>query len=325
MKKLILLFFVIIFSCSTKIDKKDIQGTWYWNHKENDNNNLGEIVIKNDSITLFDYLDFVKKGTFKIKKDSIIIILKDEVISKKVAVTYSSIILNSTYFKKSYEEDIEHKENNKEYELINIKSDIQLTAENLSHYQGEFLLHKENDSIKFRFWNKNTSIWEYIYSIPVHFEKIGHIALLGKNLTLKEIKRVFLEMNYYNIRDLKFVTKIDFKKNKYDVFFVRIDAWDKEVNEYLTENKFEKHNNHNFPENYSKERYIIENSPLLLKIKSKNDFTKLDNAKNNTTYLISININLPIDDYLFLHQKINKVRKNKNLKIRTEIIEFLPN
>ena len=37
------------------IDQKDLQGNWFWYYHENDNNNLIQINIRNDSIILVDY------------------------------------------------------------------------------------------------------------------------------------------------------------------------------------------------------------------------------------------------------------------------------
>lgn len=320
MKRLILLLFMIVSSCSNKIDKTEIQGTWYWNFKEDDRNNLGEIIIRNDSIILIDYLNLVKKGIYIIKNDSIIINLKNETLKKKVNVTDSSLILNLSNFRKSYEED--EIINLKEHDLINIDSDIKIFAEDLLEYEGEFLLFKDKDSLKIKHWNKNVSLEEYIYSLRVHSEKIGHIAFLGKNIELKELKNLFLEMNNFNIRGIILITKTNFNNYNYDIYFVRTDVWQLEVDNYIKNKKIEKNKNLNILEAYSKERYVKINNPFLLEIKTKKDISKLDITKNNSTYLISINSELDIKDYLILWQKINRVRKEKSLKIRTEIIEF---
>ncbi|MCL7754283.1 hypothetical protein [Polaribacter sp. Z022] len=321
MKKLIVFLSILsLFSCSTRINEKDLQGIWYYNFKENDNNNLSEVVIRKDSITLIDYLYFIKKGTYKLKNDSIIINLKNEVLRKKINVTDSSLILNTTSFRGAYKDD---NINYKEYNLVNLNSVRKFTAEDLSEHQGSFLLVKENDSVKIRLWNKYVSFEEYIDSTPIHFEKIGHVALLGDNFSLRDLKTVFLEMYYYNFGGLRLVTNTDFHNYNYDVFFIRTDVWQTEASKYILDNRIEKREIPSLPDNFSKEQFIEVNSPFLLEINSKQDISKLDRLKANSTYLISINIELSIENYLILWQKINRIRKEKNLKIRTEIIEFL--
>jgi len=268
-----LLILATIFSCSKKIDKKDLLGVWYYDFKENDNNNLSHIIIKNDSVTLIDYLYVVKKGPYVIKNDTITINLKNEILRKKINITDTSIILNSTSFIGPYEDDnIKHKE----YNLVSFNSERKLTAEELSEYQGSFFLLKENDSIKIKRWNKFVSFEEYIDSTPIHFEKIGHIALLGENFTLNDIKTVFFEMYYYNFGGICLVTKTNFHNYKYDVYYIRTDVWQIEVDKYLKNNKKEKREMVIFPEAFSREKFISLNNPFLLKIKSKNDFTKLE-------------------------------------------------
>lgn len=121
MKKYILLLVIIISSCSKKNDEKDLQGNWSWKYQENDVNNLEEIIIKNDSITLIDFFIYSKKGVYNLKKDSIIVYLKNEIIKRKITIDDSSLTLNSTSFQKSKNLN---KEKYEELDLINIGSEI---------------------------------------------------------------------------------------------------------------------------------------------------------------------------------------------------------
>ncbi|MDG1396891.1 MAG: hypothetical protein P8P88_00745 [Polaribacter sp.] len=318
MKKFILLF-IIISSCSNKIDKKDLQGNWFWYYHENDNNNLIQINIKNDSIILVDYFFLPKKGVYSLKNDTIKIRLKDEILKKRISLTDTSLILNSTSFQKS---DYLSNEKYEEIGLINLKSENKINAFELSKYQGSFLLLKENDSIKIKLWNNEVSFEEYINSVPIHFDRIGYVALLGDNLKLRDLKIAFLQMYYYNFGSIGMVTKTNFQNYNYDVYFVRKNVWKKEVDKYSKENGLEKREIPHFTEDYSKEKFIELNNPNLIEIKTKNDFAKLEETKANSTYLISINIALSVEEYLLLKQKINKIEKENNLKIRTEIISF---
>ena len=319
MKKHILLLIIILSSCSKKIDEKDLQGNWSWYYQENDVNNIAEIIIKNDSITLVDFFIYPKKGIYRLKNDSIIIDLKNEIIKRKITLNDTSLILNSTNFQKN---EIINKKKYKEIELTNISSELKINADELYKYQGSFILLKHNESIKIKFNNKYADLSEYIFSNRLHNEKWGHIIFLGKNIILKELKNVFLELIYNNIHNIKFITKANFQDNNYDFHNLRINLWKKEVDQYTIENSLVKKQFPNIPATYSKENYIKINNPILMEIKSEKDFIKLDKTKPNSTYLISININLTVKEYLLLNQKINKIRKAKNIKIRTEIIDF---
>lgn len=318
MKKLILLL-IIISSCTDKIDKKDLQGNWSWHYQENDNNNLDQIIIIKDSITLIDFFDYSKKGIYSLKKDSIIINLKNEIIKRKISLNDTSLVLNSSNFQKS---EYINNEKYEEIQLINISSKLKKNANEFYEYQGNFILLKHNDSIKIKLNNKYVKLSEYVYSIRLHNERWGHIVFLGENLSLRELKNIFLEMIYNNIHNIKFITKANFQDYNYDFHQVRVDLWGKEVNQYILENRLEKKQFPNMPESYSKKDYIKIKNPNLIEIKSKNDFAKLEETKANSTYLISINIDLSVEEYLLLNQKINKVRKENKLKIRTEIISF---
>lgn len=319
MKKILFLLLILISSCSNEIDQKDLQGNWIWDYQENGKNNLIQINFKNDSITLVDYFYLPKKGVYSIKNDTIKIRLQDEILNKRIYLTDTSLFINSISFEKS---DYLSNEKYEEIGLINLNSENKISSIELSKYEGSFLLLKENDSIKIKLWNNEVSFEEYINSLSIHFDRIGHVALLGDNLKLRDLKIAFLQMYYYNFGSIGMVTKTNFQNYNYDVYFVRKNVWKKEVDKYRKENGLEKREIPHFPKDYFKEKFIELNNPNLIEIKTKNDFAKLEETKANSTYLISINIALSVENFLLLNQKINKIEKENNLKIRTEIISF---
>lgn len=67
--------------------------------------------------------------------------------------------------------------------------------------------------------------------------------------------------------------------------------------------------------------FIKKFKPKRIQVSSINDFHKLSGIVSDTMYLISINVNLPMKDYFCLTQLINGIRKNKKVKIHTEILE----
>ncbi|WP_405565984.1 hypothetical protein [Polaribacter sp. Asnod6-C07] len=319
MKRIVLLLIIITSSCSNKINKKDLQGNWIWNYQENNKSNWDEIIIKNDSVTLTDFFFNSKKGIYKLKKDSIIISLKDETIKRKIFLHNSSLILNSNNFQKT---ENFYKEKYDEIELINIRSEIKKNASEIDEYQGNFILLKYNDSVKIKLNNQFVEFPEYIYSLGLHNERWGHVIFLGKNFSLRELKNVYLELTYYNLLSIKFITKMSFQNNYYDFHHAKIEVWKEDLEQFIEKNKLEKTIMPKIPGLNSKQEYIKTNNPKLINIKSKKDLVKLENTKINTTYLISININLSTTDFLLLNQKINKLKRNGNFKIRTEIIDF---
>ncbi len=68
--------------------------------------------------------------------------------------------------------------------------------------------------------------------------------------------------------------------------------------------------------------YINEFKPEIVVIKSKDHFAKLDTLKTDLNYLISIDLDLSIEEYLHLNQKINSLRKKQKINIRTELINL---
>ncbi len=102
MKQIIVVILSLsILSCSQKVSEKDLEGVW----RNYENSSDYQIKFIKDSIIINNSLGFSSYGKFKLKEDSISIIINNEIHEEylKYNTKDSSLLLNNyTYFKLSY-------------------------------------------------------------------------------------------------------------------------------------------------------------------------------------------------------------------------------
>ena len=321
MKKLLYLYLVFSFiSCSKTIKKEDLQGVWIYDYKEYSNSFFYKVNFKNDSITLIDFFDYSFKGKYEIQGDSLRINLKNNTLKKKIDLQQNDSIVilnNSTFLRHSNIIENEYIT----YNLINLDSNIKISYDSLSTNHKTFNLIKRENKFILEDYSGFDSLNLKLYNYPIHTPFITYNILLNKKITLKDLKSTLSKINLTFKRKVNLITKIDLQKELYHIFPIIIDLWEEDMK------KLQKENN-GFPprppvtEFENKASYIKAYHPELLQIKSMQDFEKIQYIKPNSHYLISINIELPIEEYLKLTQELNIIKKDKNTRIRTELIDF---
>ncbi|SNR15487.1 hypothetical protein [Tenacibaculum jejuense] len=346
MKKLFYLSLVfVLISCSKVIKKEDLQGVWICNYKAHSNSFFHEIYFKNDSITLIDFFDYSFKGKYEIQGDSLRIYLKNKTLKKKIDLQQNDSIVilnNSTFLRHSNIIENEYIT----YNLINLDSNIKIHYDSLSTNHKTFNLIKRENKFILEDYSGFDNLNLKLYNYPVHTIFITYNILLNREITLRQLKNILSKINLTSHCKINLITKIDLQKELYHVFPLIINSWEEDLKKLQKENKelyhvfpliinsweedlkkLQKENN-GFPprppitEDENKASYIEAYHPELLQIKSKQDFDKIQHIKPNSHYLISINIELPVQEYLKLTQKLNFIRKDKNTRIRTELINF---
>ena len=319
MKKLFfLLLSLFMLSCAKEISKKDLEGSWYYVNSDLKELLFEKIIFEEDSVKLIDFYGYTFSGDYTINKNLINLTLNDST-TFKLDITYkdsSFQFQNSKYQKKDYLTDYLAS-----YKLININSKIQFKAKDLIDYMSTFHILKKRDRLIYFKDNEAVKLEEAVQKESTHFDKGGWNVYLNENITsLKSLKQFFIEMNKNNALKINFITKIDIKRKLYHVFTCYADVWNDEW--YLSES-IEKNKIPPLIEQYkNKFTYIKKNKSISIEIKSKQDFKKLNSIKINSHYLISIDLDLPIEDYLHLTQELQSFRENGKTKIRTELINL---
>ncbi len=321
MKKLLFLTItcILFYNCSKNIDAKTLEGTWTYNYQENQTPFFYRLIIKNDSITLVDFFNFSLKGKFKImENDSLIIKLNDDTLKMNLTFNHKDSTLNIN--------NVEYqKENNKiiseyqTYELANIESKLKMNNDSLSNYIETFHLIEKEKDFKIENYSGFEQLDEIMYSLPSHYEVHGFNLFLNDEINLKELKSIFKKINLFNMFRINLISKINIHQNNYDIYTVYSHIWEDELNNL--EKQFNLSKPPRIPEYANKKAFIKKFNPVTIEISSANDFDKLSEIISDRVYLVSIDVNLPMKDYLHLTQLINDIRKNKKVKIHTEILE----
>ncbi|AUC14684.1 hypothetical protein BTO06_05805 [Tenacibaculum sp. SZ-18] len=317
MKQIIVVILSLsILSCSQKVSEKDLEGVW----RNYENSSDYQIKFIKDSIIINNSLGFSSYGKFKLKEDSISIIINNEIYEEylKYNTKDSSLLLNNyTYFKLSYNVN----EVYEKIDFINIKSKKLVHSDSIDHYSSiSFKLFKnEENELKVILNDKITTIEDiplFLNSTtcsggkPVHYRPY---LILGQNLTTKDLSKIFPYLDAMNHNVITLVTQYDFQNRLFHFYDIRIELF----KEQLLKNGPPPRES-----DITRTDYINEFKPEIVVIKSKDHFAKLDTLKTDLNYLISIDLDLSIEDYLHLNQKINSTRKKQKINIRTELIHL---
>lgn len=313
MKKLPLLItcLAIIISCNNQISKKDLEGVWWNLDKVGD----FEIIFKNG-------FGMPYTGKYTLKKDSISIIIDNITTTDYIKFNQkdSSLTLKNEQYYKVFECTDSLKIVNQDFNFINIKSNktIHLDSLNKSDFSIFKAFKNKKEELKVVLNDKIATIHDvpaFLTPSCTNGKPVYHkpYLLLGKNLIIKNLNEIYLNLQVINHYSIRIITYYDFPNRLFHYYDIKIDLFKEELL---------KHGPPPTSHNMYRTYYISKFNPKFLKIKSKKDFEKLNSIKPNTNYLISIHLDLPIKDYLNLNQKLNSIRRNKKIRIRTELIDF---
>ena len=314
MKKL---FFLIalttIFSCKEKFNPKEFKGTWIPLYNDSTHAYLPLITFKNDSVFLEDIYTYTITGNYLINKNSIKFYLKNDTLDYNFNFNRKDSILKINDKNYTFYEGFSYDTNLKTYELIGINRKKNISADSLSNFEvGFHLLKNKNDSTILKLNDRFTSDFDLIprFIFGIHHRLFNKTVIyIGKRITLKDIIKVYQKLYSVNQRGVFLVTSFNLRENSYSGFLDHFDFWEEQENKFMNE-RVERP----LIPNNNREIYILKHTPKIIKINSKNDFEKFDEMKKENNYLISINPNMNIEDYINLKEKIFKVDKN----IRTE-------
>lgn len=319
MKKRLHLFLLVIIlsSCSNTVSKKDLEGVWWFYDGSGD----WELSFTNDSIIIDNGYGLPNKASYRLKKDSILISFKGNTKSDYLKYNSKDSLLSykhAKYYKRFNATDSSGRVH-KEFDLINIKSTKTMHSDslNLSHSSIFRAFKNGRNELKLVLNDATTSVEDLSSFLLVTNcfggEQIHHppYLLLGKKTSLRDLKEIYIYSNVVNYDSIHILTYYDFLNRLFHSYEVNIEIFREQTLELVPHIKIDI---------YRKD-YINKFKPENVVIKSKENFVKLDTLKTDLNYLISIDLDLPIKDYLHLNQKINSLRKKNKINIRTELIE----
>ncbi len=307
---------LLLCNCSKAIDSKILLGTW-WISTGNGNS---ELSFNKDSIFIENGYGFLCSGKYYVKSDSVFMNIGNTI--SKVKIKYnkkdSLLTFNDSKYWKRY--DSVNTRTTKKFNFINVKSKDTIR---LNDFRGINyfikIIKNENDRLKVVLNDRITGIDE-IPSFLVncnngeqnYYPKINFF--ISKNVSLLNLKEIYPILHAYNHKSVRLISYYDFSHRTFHYYKPDIHVFREDLS------KMQPPPPPPASDDFYRKDFIKKFNPKLLSIKSKKDFNKLEKIIPNTQYLISIDINTPIKDYLYLIQKLNSIKKAKKVKIRTEII-----
>lgn len=316
-----LLLIIITFSCQDKFNYSDYKGTWI--HIDDDQRSyLPLVTFRNDSVFLEDIYSFVTKGKFKVTRNKIFYYLKNDTIEYDFNYNHKDSTITIDKRKYRFWESFSYNSSFVDYDLINIKRSNKITTDSLSKLDCAMHLFKDdNDSLKIKLNDKIVSDYTQIPRFVILTDKFDYTfpgIYLGKKINIKDLIKVYIRLWNVHIKKSMLILELNIRKNLYSNYLDNFGFW----NEQLTLLSGERIEPPKYINNNRKE-YLQKYSPELIIITSVNDFNQLKQFHKNRNYLIQINKNLSIENYIILKEIISEIKKNDKISIKTEFIDFL--
>jgi len=307
----------MVFSSCKEITKDDIKGDWIAMSTGNDEPIFNEISFKENKVELIGDDLFKESGVYEVKNESIILKLdrdtaqietKIKSLVSDTLVVFDSLIYHrdKRITKSTYEE----------YELLGINTNTFLPKEGSFFYIIHFY-KSSNDEIQIRCGDKKSNFED----IPLFLERRNSkpIALiyLGTGINLKDLKNLYYRLA--SIRQLKVL--LGTKKegiSRTHIIIDDIQIWREDLENHVAKLDIIQPLPPPPPVKYNSKNDYLKSGGKEIRILHKNDIDKLRNLVPNNKYVISINQNLPIRDYIALKKVIREESRIHN-EIITEI------
>lgn len=324
MKRLIILvLFLFLFSCQEKFNPNDFKGSWIsLDSNESFNDILPTFTFQNDSVFIETLHTYGLKGNYKQKNNKIILFLKNDTLQYRFNYNSkdSSIFINGNkYFNYPGFFNKKHFLN---YELIDLNKEKNITSDSLNKFDNGFHLFKDSkDSLKLKLNDRITADFEMIprFVIGHHqFEFNGSVIYLDENLVVRDLMRCYAKLWQVNIKSHLLITGYDIKTNLYSGFKDRMEFWQEQIN-FIVEEKVVPIR----PKVLTRNQFLEKYSPKIIHLNNMKDISLLESIDMKNNYLVQINVNLNLDAYISIKEKVTEIRKNNNIRIRTEFNIYL--
>lgn len=301
-----------ITSCSS-IDEKDIQGNWSLLHGWGEEPVFCDMDFKAKHVELVDCYFYKELGQYQIigaNGDSPYLEIKLDrdglLFERKISILEgdSIIALDSILYRKSKSIDVEP------YKLVDISTDEFLSNQKNSLHVAHYYQSKK-DSVVIRVGQDLINYDEISYFLSPNHRKPKLLLFLGGTVSLQSLKKLYYYIKGAGLDEVYIVTK---KKGLLDAYVLKdeINIWWDDLAAYTSSLKHDKL----LPPlpaprlKYTSRETYLESGAIEIKIEDENDFFKIQNLSNRETYLILIDTNMSLKNYLELKKILNKLEKS---------------
>lgn len=279
-----------------------------------------EFIIKTDSIQLITDNLYKELGKVSLNKKGLDIVLNRDELHFDYKIqrhTLDTLILkdSSRYLRDNYL----FNGNFESYDLINISTGKLLSHEKLFFGIIHYYNSRDGD-LKIRCGDKMSNFSD----IPLFLDG-GHrelrgpreiLVFLGNGIDLRELRKLYYALAYSGTMKTTLVTKAVGLKDR-EIFEDTIEIWWDEIEKYHQSQVPSPPPLPPHPKFGSKKQYLS-NSAKQVTINSSDEIEKLESMNDKDKYLVVINQNLSVEDYIIVKQRL-KYKKRINKSIRTAI------
>ena len=310
------LLLFLSFSCNP-ISQDDLEACWRVDYDLNESQILfHEICFQHNQVNLIDSYTFKQKKNYELNAPQLLMYSGKDTFNYEITrLEKDTLEMNGCRY---YRQEI-FTSNLESFNLIDIKTDRLLRQELVFSKTPNNVIHfyKSNENIKIRLGYNNASFDD----LPLFLENRNHykiILFLGEGITLKDLKRIYYHIASERTYKVKLILKND-GINDFHYFLDRFHFFEEEINNYFNEFDIKR------PPPPPPVDFMLNKEDFLqqgqeIKINQVSDSIYLETMKKDIHYLISINSDLSIEDYIrFKTQLYQKIKANK-LRI-TSIID----
>ena len=315
-RNLILIISILLFASCKEITKDDIKGNWIVFPNGYDEPIYWEINFKEDKVELIDDNLFKELGRYQVENGKIKIELDRDDLIIETKIKNLEVDTFLVFDSLTYHRNREITNSNfEEYKLIGIPTNRFLSKE-----KGLFhLIHfyKSNEEIQIRCGDKKATFEDLPLFLEGGHSKPKVLIFIGEGINLKDLQRIYFRLA--SIRQLRIW--LGTKREGFSDTHIlndKIEIWWADLENHLANSKIRQPLPPPPPIEFTSKEDYLKNGGKEVKILDRKDFQKIDKFTEKERYVVSINLNLPIEDYFELKKRLIEKRK-LNKQIITEI------
>ncbi len=321
MDKYIFVFLLTSMVSCNDINENEIIGNWELNFFNVLPIKYDQLYIRKNEIVLIDEFLFPERGSYELENNILNAYIqnKSNVKIKIEELTNDTMIISgNSYIRKNQNVLINQIEY---YEIAGISTGKKLDAD--SNFRLIHFYKSAEGATKIRCSSKVVEakeIQSYLYrSYRNHTsnEKNRIKLFLGKNISLKDLKEIYMYFYSYGMRNIVLVVNKN-EDNEFEIFNDKIDFWKKDIEQFSEELNLPAPSLPDGQYN-SKEEFLKNSTSKNVKINTSEDIRKLNNLSKELLYLVSISDTMSIKSYIEIKKILFDARKSYSLSWITEI------
>lgn len=310
---IVLLLILTLYSCPSRIERESLEGIWELYNSSLEDPAAYVFEITNDQIVYLDRYDFPRKSIFHVAGDEL---LFNGPFGKPRSILIQSLNVDTLITRDSllYLRN-RGWEKSEVYLLIGLRSDQLLSEQRL----GSFLhYYSINDSVRLKYGGMLRPIEHLFLTRSDRYRHYSLNIFVGSEVKLLELKTLYAYLYALGLERVNIIVNYN-EAYRYEIIEVTLDLWQNESDELI--NRFYAPPPRPIEREFAFREDFLKTNPELLHINTLEQLKKIDNPRSdNINYLVSIDGQLSVREYLIIKTRLNQLLENKNNVLKYEIL-----